>query len=276
MKTQMKVAKKQDQEDNMSQIGLQMYTMRHVTKDRTEFLETLARLEAIGIQDVQISVPPFMTCEELAESLQNHQMKADSVFCSVTRIQDSLDQIAREADLLQTDVLRTDSIPSELRRTADGYRAFAADLNRNGQALQSLGLSFMYHFHAFEFVNFGSTRGIDILLEETDLAFVLFQPDVFWLTSAGTEPSDFLWRFTNRARYMHVKDYEIRQLDGAIEQVPSHFAPVGTGNLNWPGILKTAEAIGIERYVIEQDIVDGDVFAAVQTSVDNLRKMGLV
>ncbi len=53
------------------------------------------------------------------------------------------------------------------------------------------------------------------------------------------------------------------------------FAPVGTGNLNWPGILKTAEAIGIERYVIEQDIVDGDVFTAIQTSVDNLKKMGL-
>ncbi|MDW7657801.1 MAG: sugar phosphate isomerase/epimerase [Bacillota bacterium] len=260
----------------MSQIGLQMYTMRHVTKDRTAFLNTLDRLEVIGIQDVQISIPPFMSCAELADVLQSHQMKADSVFCTVTKIPDSLDQIAREADLLQTDVLRTDSIPPELRRTAEGYRTFAADLNRSGQALRDLGLSFMYHFHAFEFVNFGSMRGIDILLDETDPAVVMFQPDVFWLTSAGTEPSDFLWRFANRARYMHVKDYEIRQLDGAIEQVPSHFAPVGTGNLNWPGILITAEAIGIERYVIEQDIVDGDVFDAVQVSVDNLKKMGLV
>jgi sugar phosphate isomerase/epimerase len=74
---------------------------------------------------------------------------------------------------------------------------------------------------------------------------------------------------------MHVKDYAIRQLEGAIENVPATFAPVGTGNLNWPGILKTAESIGIERFVIEQDIVEGDVFAAVKQSVYNLKKMGL-
>ncbi|NLB45937.1 MAG: sugar phosphate isomerase/epimerase [Clostridiaceae bacterium] len=259
----------------MSQIGLQMYTMRHVSGDRESFLNTLDRLVEIGIEDVQISVPAFMTCGELSEELRQRKMKADSVFCSTVRILDSIVQIRREAELLHTDVLRTDSIPAALRKDAAGYRQFASDLNRQGEALKKIGLAYMYHFHAFEFVSFGDIRGIDILLGETDPELVLFQPDVFWLTSAGTEPSDFLWRFANRARYMHVKDYAIRQLEGAIENVPSHFAPVGTGNLNWPGILKTAESIGIERFVIEQDIVEGDVFAAVKLSVDNLKKMGL-
>lgn len=259
----------------MSQIGLQMYTMRNVTGDREAFLKTLDRLQNIGIQDVQISVPSFMTCKELADVLKQHQMKADSVFCSTTQILESLDKIADEAKWLETDVLRTDSIPKELRKSADGYRQFAKDLNNQGRALKGIGLDYMYHFHAFEFVNFGSTRGIDILIEETNPDWVMFQPDVFWLTNAGTEPSDFLWRFANRARYLHVKDYEIRQLEGIIESVPSNFAPVGVGNLNWPGIMKTAEAIGIERFVIEQDQVDGNVFEAVQTSYDNLKKMGL-
>ncbi len=259
----------------MSQIALQMYTMRDFTKDKAGFLQTLDRLAAIGIENVQISVPSFMTCAEMAAELKTRGMQADSVFCPTTKVLDSLDRIAAEAAILGTTVVRTDSIPAELRGSAAGYRQFAADLERQAQALKAIGLSYMYHFHAFEFINFGDVRGIDILLNETDPALVLFQPDVFWLTSAGTEPSDFLRRFQGRARYMHVKDYAIKMLTGVIEQVPSHFASVGTGNLNWPGILKTAREIGIERFVIEQDQVDGDVFAAVQLSYTNLKKMGI-
>jgi sugar phosphate isomerase/epimerase len=260
----------------MSQIGLQMYTMRQVSGNRDDLLHTLERLAGMGFQDVQISVPAFMTCAELAEVLTTLGLKADSVFCSTGKILASLDQIAREAELLQTDVLRTDSIPPELRNSADGYRRFADDLNRQGQALHRLGLDYMYHFHAFEFIRFEVERGMDILLRETDPRFVQFQPDVFWLTAAGTEPSDYLHRFAGRARFLHVKDYAICPLEGVIEQVPRRFAPVGTGNLNWPGILKTAAEIGIERFVIEQDIVDGDVFAAVAVSQANLRGMGLI
>jgi len=252
-----------------------MYTMRGFTQDKAGFLTTLDRLAKIGIENVQISVPSFMTCAEMAAELKVRGMRADSVFCSTTKILGSLERIAAEAAILGTDVVRTDSIPPELRGSADGYRQFAADLEAQGKALKTIGLSYMYHFHAFEFISFGNIRGIDILIQETDPALVLFQPDVFWLTSAGTEPSDFLRRFQGRARYMHVKDYAIKMLTGVIEQVPSHFAPVGAGNLNWPGILKTAREIGVERFVIEQDQVDGDVFAAVQLSFVNLKQMGI-
>ena len=103
-----------------------------------------------------------------------------------------------------------------------------------------------------------------------------FQLDVFWLTNAGTEPSNSLRMFAGRAFWIHVKDYAIRRLEGKIENVPYYFAPVGTGNLNWKGIIKTADEIGIERFVIEQDMCDGDPFDAVKLSYDNLRGMGIV
>lgn len=259
----------------MSRIGLQMYTLRDYTKTPEDFKKTLAKVAEIGIKHVQITPPGFFTVEETAKLLHDNGLTADSVFRSTGKITGGIEGAKRDAEILGTDVLRTDSIPNDMKNDADGYRRFAEQMNAEGKACKAAGLRYIYHFHAFEWINFGDIRGIDILRSETDPDAVMFQPDVFWLTNAGTEPSDSLKLFKGRAFYIHVKDYAIRKLEGKIEDVPFHFASVGTGNLNWKGIIKTADEIGIERFVIEQDMCDGNPFEAVKLSFDNLNKMGI-
>lgn len=257
-----------------SEIGIQMYTVRDFIKTREGLEDTLKKLADTGYRNVQISVPPFMTVNELADMLRVYGLKADSVFCTTSEITAKAARLAEDAAALGTKVLRTDSIPAAYRKTADGYRRFAEMMNEQAAALKAVGLKYMYHFHAFEFVSFGDVRGIDIMLNDTDKNTVWFQPDVFWLASAGTEPSHSLKMFEGRAEYIHVKDYAIRQLEGVIENVPFYFAAVGTGNMNWPGIMKTAGEIGVRRYVVEQDKCDGDVFEAVRVSYNSLVNMG--
>lgn len=259
----------------MSRIGLQMYTLRDYTKTPEDYRETLRRVAAIGYRDLQLTRPAFFAPEEFAALLREYGLCADSVFRPVRQVEAEAEEAAKEARLFGCDVLRTDSIPEELRHDADGYRRFAAIMNRSGRACRDAGLRYIYHFHAFEWIRFEKERGIDILLNETDPDCVFFQPDVFWLTGAGTEPSVSLKLFRGRAFTMHVKDYAIREQKGEIESVPRAFAPVGRGNLNWEGILKTANEIGIERFVVEQDECDGDVFEAIRESFRALRAMGL-
>lgn len=259
----------------MSQIALQMYTCRDYMKTIDDFKATLKKVAEIGYKHVQISKPDFLSISEMADLLKEHGLTADSVFWPTGKIVDNIEQIKKDAEIMETDVVRTDSIPPVLRNNEEGYREFAKRINQEGKALQEVGLRYIYHFHAFEFVTFGDVRGIDILLNETDPKAVMFQPDVFWLTAAGTEPSVSLKMFKGRAFYMHVKDYAIKPLEGIIESIPSYFAPVGTGNLNWSGILSTAKEIGIQRYVVEQDKCDGDVFEAIKISYDNLKKLGI-
>ena len=252
-----------------------MYTLRDYIKTPDDFKATLKRVAEIGLENVQITPPGFFTVEETAKLLKENGLQADSVFRSTGTIVDGIEQAKRDAEILGTDVLRTDSIPSSMRNDADGYRRYAEQMNAEGRACKAAGLRYIYHFHAFEWVNFGDIRGIDILLNETDSDAVMFQPDVFWLTNAGTEASVSLKMFKGRAFYMHVKDYAIRKLEGKIEDVPFHFASVGTGNLNWPGIIASADEMGIERFVIEQDMCEGNAFDAVKQSFDNLVKMGI-
>jgi len=67
----------------------------------------------------------------------------------------------------------------------------------------------------------------------------------------------------------------VKARTGKLEDIPNAFASVGYGNLNWPGIIKTANEIGIEQFVVEQDQCDGDEFEAITESYNNLRKFGV-
>ena len=257
----------------MADIALQMYTMRNCMADEKQLLETLRRVREIGYRSVQITRPAYVTIEALKRMLDECGLSADSALGHCMKLDEEYDAILHEAEVLGTRVVRLDGIPMELAQTAEGYRRFARILEKGGKAFRAAGYDMYYHFHAFEWTNFGAERGIDILLNETTPEYVGFQPDVFWLTSAGTEPSSSLRLFAGRARYMHVKDYAIKPRTGALEDVPNCFAPVGRGNLNWPGIMKTAREIGIDHFVVEQDLCDGDVFECIKTSHDSLRAM---
>lgn len=259
----------------MSKIGLQMYTLRNYMKDEAQLDETLRRVAKIGYRNVQISVPPFTTAASVRTLLDKHGLRADSVFAQSMTIPANIDAIAENARAFDTDFVRLDSIPADMQ-TESGYREYAKILESSGMLLAQRGLKLFYHFHAFEFARFGNDkRGIDILLSDTTAENVGFQPDVFWLTSAGTEPSTSLLMFQGRARYMHVKDYMMKPRDGILESVPRAFAPVGHGNLNWPGILRAAKEIGIEKFVVEQDECDGDPFEQIAVSFQALKAMGI-
>lgn len=259
----------------MKQIGLQMYTLRNFTQNAADYERTLEKVAEIGYRSLQTRTPSFWTAEEYKRILEHYGMTADSVFRSVSELEKDIDAVLAEAELFGTDVIRTDSIPGHLTGSAEGYKQFAADMDRIGTVYKKHGMKLIYHFHAFEFVRFEKERGIDILLNNTSSENLYFMPDVFWLTNAGTEPSVSLEMFDGRAFYMHVKDYAILPLNGKLESVPYTFASVGEGNLNWPGILKTADKIGITKYVVEQDECAGDVFEAIRTSFNSLRDFGI-
>ena len=260
----------------MIQYSLQMYTLRAFMKTPEALDTTLSRVAEMGYENVQITPPAFINSVELAKLLEKKGLCADSAMCTVYEIPNQIEQIERNTDALKTSVLRTDSISAEDRKTEAGYRSFAKHLNNCGKLLRSKGLDFMYHFHSFEFIDFGGVRGIDILLGETDPEYVMFQPDVFWLTAAGTEPSRSLEMFKGRAKYIHCKDYVItKSQDPTLEKITNASAPVGTGNLHWAEIFKTAKAMGIENFVVEDDMGVLDPFESAEISLSNLKKFDI-
>jgi len=256
-------------------ISIQMYTLRDFAKTREDLVATLAKVAAIGYRTVQISIPSWLTAAELKVLLDHQGLQADSVMAPTATVPEKLSEIVRTADILGTDVVRTDGIPHAYTATAEGFREYAAVLQRAGFLLHEAGLKFMYHNHAIEYTNFAAGTGMDILLHQTDPACVMFQPDVHHIAAAGLEPSRALFAFQGRCLYVHMQGYGIIPGEGLDPAVPRRTMPVGAGNLNWSGIVQTCRDIGVQLYVVEQDDCIVDVFDEISQSFAALRAMGI-
>ena len=77
----------------------------------------------------------------------------------------------------------------------------------------------------------------------------------------------WLEKLAGRVDILHLKDMAVKP--GTNE---SYITEIGQGNLYWEGILKTAEATGVQKYVVEQDTCPGDPFDSLKLSADYLAK----
>ena len=79
--------------------------------------------------------------------------------------------------------------------------------------------------------------------------------DVFWVAHPGQDPVKLLAKYPQRWALMHLKD--IRK--GARTGVFTGKAPLtddvalGTGQVDWPSVLRAAAKAGVKHYFIEDE-----------------------
>lgn len=260
----------------MSKISLQMYTMREHTGSMEQLEKTVERLAEIGFKKLQYSIPSHYDACKVKKIFDAYGIENDSVFCNALKIEDESSRLLRECELFGTDHVRIDSIPGGLSSSKAGYKMFAHYLNESTQELKRHGIKLLYHFHAFEFIRFGETTGIETLLDESDPEVIQIIPDTHWIQSGGRVITEFLEKYKDRYDYIHTKDFAIGTMGATWEARPILFAPVGEGNIEWKPILELCKKNGIKSFAIEQDDCYGrDAFDCVKSSFEFLKKMGV-
>jgi sugar phosphate isomerase/epimerase len=143
-------------------------------------------------------------------------------------------------------------------------------LTEAGKVLKAQGLRLGYHNHNIEFVRDKGKLALEAIYEGTDPGLLLAELDTYWIQAGGGDPVQWIRRLKGRLPILHCKDYAM--LDNG-----PRFAEVGSGNLDWDGILEAAEEAGVEWYVVEQDLPwpGRDIFESHAMSFDFLsRKLG--
>ncbi|MFD2500148.1 sugar phosphate isomerase/epimerase family protein [Rhizorhabdus histidinilytica] len=102
---------------------------------------------------------------------------------------------------------------------------------------------------------------LDLFLDNTDPDKVKFELDFYWATKAGADPLTYLKRYAGRTKLCHIKDIT----------ATGDFAPVGSGTLDVPTLIKASDDAGIEHFLVEIDRSD-DPMGAIQSSIQYLRK----
>ncbi len=235
-------------------IGLQLYSLR-AEFTRYGVPATLDKVAAYGIKNVELYTTFNMKPEVFRKELGKRGLEAVSSHFPFNRLRDDVDGVVKEAKELGIKYAGCAWINHkdefDLDETKEAIRVF----NKVGEALAKVGVTFFYHLHGFEFYPHGDGTLADLLIRECRKEHVSFEMDVLWIVFPGQDPVALLRKYPDRWKLMHVKDLkkgvETGPLTGRTDV--KNDVTIGTGQVNWPAVLKTAREVGVEQYFIEDE-----------------------
>jgi sugar phosphate isomerase/epimerase len=254
-----------------------MYTVREHTKTAADLAETLRRIRAIGYEAVQMSAIGAMNGDspEVDAALARRMLDDNGLRCIATHRpwERLVNETQAEIDFHQTlgcDYAAIGGIPTP-EHTRENYRAFAKQAEALIARLKPAGIRFGHHNHSHEFFRPERHGGTleDVLIDEATPDLML-ELDLYWIEHAGLNCTRILERCHGRVPVIHIKDKEV--IAGKSE---TRMAPIGEGNMDWPGIIPACEAAGVRWYGVEQDECYRDPFDCLKSSFDYLAAQGL-
>ena len=233
-------------------IGLQLYSLRgEFTKNVPS---TLGKVRDFGFKYVETAGTYNLSPEKFKELLEANKLKAVSGHFPFERYRDAVEEVARDAKVLGLEYVGCAWIPHQDEFDEKECREAITVFSRAGEALAKHGLKFFYHCHGFEFRPHGDGTFMDLLMKETDPKFVRFEMDVFWVMHPGQDPVKWLEKYPRRWELLHVKDMK-KGLKGDFsgKSDVTNDVALGTGQMNWPAILKAAKKADVKWYFIEDE-----------------------
>lgn len=149
-------------------------------------------------------------------------------------------------------------------------KELARRLNEAGKKLSQYGVRLFYHNHNVEMqkVNENQTA-YDILLNETDPAYVNFELDSYWMTDAGVNVPELMKRMGSRIKLWHITDRGHRKSGPYNTPILKEDSmELGYGNMDLETLSKIAIENGVEGVVLEthKNWVNGDPLQSIQMS----------
>lgn len=246
----------------MPKIGLQLYTVGgSMEKD---FEGTLKKVAEYGYEGVEFAGYGGRPAGEITALLKEFGLTAGGTHIGFGELSKNWDfHLAFAKDLGLSSVtiaaMSTDEIadPKSYPRIAE----MAADAEKAGMRLA-------YHNHSHEFVRRNGAYLFDTLFDTAPALYA--EIDTYWAAHGGEEPIALMERMGKRMDAIHIKDMATDP-----EKKKQHINPnIGEGCMDIRGILRKADALGIEWAFVEMDKPDGDPLTCVKKSRENLKKLG--
>ncbi len=246
------------------QPGLELYPLgEELEKD---FDGTLRKVAEMGYRHVELPTFYNRAAKELKQSLSSAGLSCISAgalpnpFLSpMPSLQTHADQIFDAHNELGVTYVVCLLPPLPARKRAGPFeRVFetftSADwseaaqfLNEVGRKARNQGLRLAHHNHHFELLPVDGTTGFEIMMKETDPAYVEFEMDCAFVAAMGFDPAEKLRRHKDRIPLLHLKDIEARKVaDKALQTVA-----VGQGIIDWKPVFEEMKKSNVRQYYVE-------------------------
>ena len=249
----------------MKRLGIQVYTLREYLNTDESCAETLKKLHEMGCHTVQLC-GGLEYMERCAKYCKENDLTIIGTLVSLDLFENDPEPLF---DFCRRYGLKDIGFSSGIK-TREEALDYIKRVNAFAQVACKEGFTVSYHNHSNEFIRTDCGKTVmDLLIEGFDAEKVNFMPDTYWVQHGGADVRHFLETIRGRAKILHLKDMKRG------ENGPT-FAEVGQGNLWFEAIIPLAEEIGVEDFVIEQDICDGDPLDSVRMSCAWLQEKGLI
>lgn len=160
--------------------------------------------------------------------------------------EDNLNRYIKSVQALNQKYLTVPYLGENLRKTEDDWKSLAEKFNTLATKLKTEGIKMAYHNHNFEFVKVnGDTRGLDILLNNTEKGLVNFEMDLYWVVRGGGDPIALFKEHPGRFVMWHIKDMDKNDHTKNTE--------VGAGTIDFVKIFQYHIMAGEQETFMEQE-----------------------
>jgi sugar phosphate isomerase/epimerase len=256
---------------SLSTVGVQLYTVCFILEKEPP-AATLKAIDEIGYREAEAT---SATLDKIWPDLKQTRLKPVSIHIDNALFKpenkDKLSSTIADAKSKGFSYAVYPYVPPPMRHGADTFKELADTLNRVGAECKKAGLKLCYHNHAFEYQQFGSQSGLEIMMDALDKNLAGLELDVFWASVGGHDPAELLKKYAGRVDLLHIKDKAEGTPVQYNETVPkTAFKEAGKGVLDWPKILKAAHEAGVKHYFVEQDQTPGNPVDSLRISYQYL------
>jgi sugar phosphate isomerase/epimerase len=228
-----------------STLSFQLWSSR---KDDS-LLRQLRILKDAGYDDVQPHHAQYDDPSGLRRQLDHANLTAKSSHIHYDMLSDERFRATVETmRVIGTELVIMPWLPDEIIPTdGDGWRAIGRRMSSLAKRLSDEGMSFAWHNHAAEVTPLvDGSYPIEHLLGDD----LLWEIDIGWTVSAGSDPSTWLRRYAGRVPAIHVKDVP-RAGEGIPEELGQTI--IGVGQIDWSRLWGECIDAGAWLMVAEHD-----------------------
>ena len=240
-----------------AQLGLQLWSLKaQFEKDVTSTLDVVG---SYPINYVESAGTNGMMPEQYRMELSNRGKRVISAHVQYGALVENFEAVLLDVVALGAKYAVIPWIPHEGAFTEDDNNKAIENLKIWGPKFAEHDIKFAYHPHGYEFgAGKEKVTLFDKMAKATEGHDVYFQMDVCWVVYGGEDPVSLLNEYEGRWISLHLKEIAKGVEVGFLRpDLPAKDRVVlGTGQIDWPPILHTARAQGIELFFIEDEGVN--------------------
>jgi sugar phosphate isomerase/epimerase len=236
-------------------IGIESYTYRNSFPSGVAAV--LDTIKALGMTEMEGPNPKNISPSEFKKLLDERGITMPSIGVDYELLTKKTDSVVQMAKQFGSAYVMIAWIPHGNTFTIDEAKKAVADFNRSGKILYDNGITLCYHDHGYEFGPYGNGTLFDYIVQNTNPKYVSFEMDIMWTFHGGGDPAKLLYKYKNRWKLVHLKDIRKGIANDLTGGTDTHNdVAVGTGQINYPEVIKAAKAAGIKHYFIEDESPD--------------------